>query len=68
MNLYSIHNYSEITSDALNMALELKITVYDAAFMSLAGKLNMRLLTLDIKLAKKLELTEYHGLIEYPKT
>jgi len=66
MNLYTVHNFSEIIIDAITIALELNITVYDAAFLSLADKLDTRLLTLDMKLAKKLECTKYDGLIECP--
>jgi predicted nucleic acid-binding protein len=66
INLYAVHRFSEVIVEALNKALELKITVYDAAFLSLAEKLKMPLLTLDIKLAKKLEPTKYKNLIEYP--
>ena len=66
MNLYTVHNFSEIIIDAITVALELNITVYDAAFLSLADKLGMRLLTLDMKLAKKLECTKYDNLIECP--
>ena len=66
MNLYEIHNFSEVIVDALNKALELKITVYDAAFLSLACKLDLRVLTLDTKLVKKLECTKYQDLIECP--
>jgi predicted nucleic acid-binding protein len=68
MNLNSIHSFSEIIADALSKALELKITVYDAAFLALADKLNIRLMSLDVKFAKKLETTKYYSLIEYPKT
>ncbi len=66
MNLYSVHGFSEVVSDAITFALELNITVYDAAFLSLADTLDLRLLTLDAKLAKKLECTKYGGLFEYP--
>ncbi len=66
MNLYAVHNFSEVIVDALNKALELKIAVYDAAFLSLACTLDLRFLTLDTKLAKKLECTKYKGLIECP--
>jgi len=66
MNLYAVHSFSEVIADAMVLALELNITVYDAAFLSLADKLDMRLLTLDAKLAKKLDCTKYCGLIEYP--
>ena len=65
MNLYAVHNFSEVIVDALNKALELKITVYDAAFISLASKLYLPFLTLDTKLAKKLENTKYKSLIEW---
>ena len=66
MNLYSIHNFSEVIVDALNKAVELDIAIYDAAFLSLADKLDMHLLTLDTTLAKKLERTKFDGLIECP--
>jgi hypothetical protein len=35
-------------------------------FLSLAEKLDLRLLTIDIKLAKKLQQTKYRGLLECP--
>ena len=66
MNLYSVHSFSDVIADALNIAMELEISVYDASFLSLSNKLDMRLLTLDQKLAKKLEHTEYDCLIECP--
>jgi predicted nucleic acid-binding protein len=66
MNLYAVHNVFEVIADAMSLALQLNITVYDAAFLSLADKLDLRLLTLDAKLAKKLECTKYNGIIECP--
>ena len=66
MNLYAVHNFSEVIVDALNKALELKLAAYDSAFLSLACKLDLRFLTLDTKLAKKLECTKYESLIECP--
>ena len=66
MNLYAVHKFSEVITDALNKALDLKITVYDAAFLSLSDKLKMPFLTLDIKLAKSFEDTKYDELAEYP--
>ena len=66
MNLSTIHSFTEVLPEAFNKALELKIAVYDAAFLSLADKLDAKLLTLDQKLAKKLEGTKYFSLIEYP--
>ena len=67
MDLYTVHRFSEILAEALNNAFELKISVYDAAFLALADKVNSKLITLDIKLARKLEKTRYAGLIECPK-
>ncbi len=66
MDQFGVHSFGEVVVDALSLALELNVAVYDAAFLCLANKLDIRLLTLDIKLAKKLENTKYHGLIEYP--
>jgi predicted nucleic acid-binding protein len=66
MNLYAVHNFSEVIVDALSKALELDIAVYDAAFLSLAEKLDAPLLTLDMRLAQKLESTKFYGLIECP--
>ncbi len=66
MDLYTVHNYSQVTKDALNLAIELNITVYDAAFLTLAKKLNAQLLTLDQNLVTKLEGTKYYNFMEYP--
>jgi predicted nucleic acid-binding protein len=66
MNLFGVHSFGEVVVDALSLALELNIAVYDAAFLYLADKLDIRLLTLDLKLAKRLENTRYRGFIEYP--
>jgi len=66
LDLYAIHNFSEVINDALAIAIELNITVYDAAFLALAQKLNAKLLTLDQKLVKKIEGTKYFSLMEYP--
>jgi len=66
MNLYTVHNFTEVISESLKKALELKIAVYDAAFLSLADKLKTQFLTLDVKLAKNLKHTKYYELIEYP--
>jgi len=66
MSLFAIHNFSEIIDNAFAEALGLNITIYDAAFLSLADKLGVLFLTLDEKLAKKLEDTKYYRLIECP--
>jgi predicted nucleic acid-binding protein len=66
MNLYTVHSFFEVIADAMSLALELNITVYDAAFLSLAEKKDMRLLTLDRKLAKNLQGTKYYSRLECP--
>ena len=67
MNLYAVHNFSEIITDALNKALSLKITVYDAAFLALADNLKIPFLTLDVKLTRNLEHTRYFEMVVTPK-
>ena len=66
MTLNAVHSFAEVVIDALKKALELKITVYDAAFLSLSDKLKIPFLTLDVKLAKSFENTKYNELTEYP--
>ena len=66
LDLYAVHNFSEVINNALAIAIELNITIYDAAFLALAQKLNAKLLTLDEKLVKKIEGTKYYSLMEYP--
>lgn len=66
MSLYAVHGFGEVVKDSLIKAVTLKIAVYDAAYLSLADKLKMPFLTLDLKFVKKLEGTKYSGLIESP--
>jgi predicted nucleic acid-binding protein len=66
LDLYAVHSFSEVINNAVAIAIELNVTVYDAAFLSLAEKIDAKLLTLDQKLVKKLEGTKYHSLMEYP--
>jgi len=66
MSLFSIHPFSEVITESLRLALELKTSVYDAAFLALAKSLDLQLLTLDQKLSKKIEQTDYFRLIECP--
>ncbi|MCL5877205.1 MAG: type II toxin-antitoxin system VapC family toxin [Candidatus Bathyarchaeota archaeon] len=66
MNLFGVHSFGEVIVDAMNLALEYNIAVYDASFLSLADNLDIRLLTLDFKLAKRFENSKFRGLIEYP--
>ena len=67
MSLFALHSFSEIIDDAFAIASDLNITIYDAAFLSLADRLNLPFLTIDVKLAKKLEKTKYGRLFQCPK-
>jgi predicted nucleic acid-binding protein len=66
MDQFGVHSFGEVVIDGLSLALQLNIAVYDAAFFCLADKLNLQLLTLDVKLAKKLENTRYSRCIDCP--
>lgn len=66
MNAFGVHSFGEVVVDAFDLAIQLNIAVYDAAFLCLADKIDRRFVTLDIKLAKKLESTKYNRLIESP--
>jgi predicted nucleic acid-binding protein len=65
--LFALHNFSEVIDDAFKLATDFDITVYDAAFVALAYRLNIRFLTLDQKLAKKIKDTKYFKLAECPE-
>jgi predicted nucleic acid-binding protein len=66
MDQFGVHSFGDVVIDALSVALKHNVAVYDAAFLCLADKLNLSLLTLDLKLAKKLENTKYHKYIVIP--
>jgi predicted nucleic acid-binding protein len=66
MSQFFQHSFSETVDEAFRIASNLSISVYDAAFLSLADSSNLRFLTLDEKLFKKLEGTKYHKLLESP--
>jgi predicted nucleic acid-binding protein len=67
MNQQAFHSFSEVINEAFNMAKNLNFSVYDAAFVLLADKLDTKLLTLDKKLATKLEETKYHRFVVCPE-
>ncbi len=66
LDLFGVHSFGEVVIDAMSLAMDLNIAVYDAAYLCLADKLEIRFLTTDIKLAKKLENTKFSGVPEYP--
>ncbi|HSQ48293.1 MAG TPA: type II toxin-antitoxin system VapC family toxin, partial [Candidatus Deferrimicrobiaceae bacterium] len=66
MNIFTLHNFSRVIDDAYALAVKLDIAVYDAAFVFLADRLGVRLLTLDKELVKKVEGTKFSNLLEYP--
>lgn len=61
-----IHSYTEVLDQALDVALKYGITVYDAAYITLARKLGVKLVTLDIKLTQKLRETDLHEILIAP--
>jgi predicted nucleic acid-binding protein len=66
MNLCAHHTTTEVIENAFALASDVNITVYDAAFLSLADSIGIRFLSLDGKLAKKLEGTKYYKGTECP--
>lgn len=61
-----IHFAQNIIASSLALSLECNISVYDAAYLSLAKRLNSKLITLDTKFANKLKGTKYYDLLEHP--
>ncbi len=55
-----------IIEDAISLALETEITIYDALFVYLAKIKNMPLATLDKNLVNKLRDTDYSNIIVHP--
>ncbi|MGC8994718.1 MAG: type II toxin-antitoxin system VapC family toxin [Pyrobaculum sp.] len=47
-----VYSYREVLPDALEIALEKRVTVYDSAYVALAKKLGATLLTLDRQIAQ----------------
>jgi predicted nucleic acid-binding protein len=66
MSVFVVHSFSEVIDDAIGIASNLNISVYDAAFLALAEKLGIGFLTLDEKLAGKLEKTKYYRFLKFP--
>ncbi len=66
LSLFSRHSFSEVIDESLLLAERHKITVNDAAYVVLAKELHSRLLTLDLRLARKLQGTEYYDVVECP--
>jgi len=57
---------SKLYKDALNIAINTRITIYDAVFLALANALKTKLLTCDTKLKNRLTGTKYFDLLQYP--
>jgi len=64
--LIKTYPYSELLKESFKTAEELNITVYDAAYIALAKKLNAKFITLDEELYRRLEDTEYSKIIITP--
>ena len=61
-----VHPAQSVVSSSLALALECNVSVYDASYLSLAKKLNSKLITLDAKFANKLKGTKYYEIFEHP--
>ena len=61
------HIARHLITESFNIALEADISAYDASYIALAKKQHSKLITLDKKLAKKLNGTTYSSFLEYPK-
>lgn len=66
LNLCAIHGFSEIIADAIALSIKTDISTYDATYISLAKSTGSKLITLDKKLARKLENTQYTKMITAP--
>jgi predicted nucleic acid-binding protein len=53
LETFEVFSYREVAADAFKLAVDAGITVYDAAYVVLAKRLDARLLTLDEELLRK---------------
>jgi Predicted nucleic acid-binding protein, contains PIN domain len=53
LETFEVFSYREVAADAFRLAVDAGITVYDAAYVVLAKKLDARLITLDGELLRK---------------
>lgn len=65
INTSKIFRAEEILEDAVKLAVNYDITVYDALFVALAMKLNERLVTTDRKLYDKVKETDLGRFVEF---
>jgi predicted nucleic acid-binding protein len=61
-----LHTAPEALPESLSLALELRLSVYDASFLISAKRSHSRLITLDGKFAEKLKGTQYYEMVEFP--
>lgn len=65
-NLFDIYPYTDILDDAFETAAKYDITVYDAAYIVLAKKLDAKYITLDTMLKNRFRETEYADIFITP--
>ncbi len=63
VNTSKIYKAEDFLIDAIKLAVEYNLTIYDALFVALAIKLNDKLTTTDRKLYEKLENTKISNVI-----
>jgi predicted nucleic acid-binding protein len=59
LETFEVFSYREVAADAFRLAVDAGITVYDAAYVVLAKRLDARLLTLDGELLRKFPNVTY---------
>jgi len=59
LETFEVFSYREVAADAFKLAVDAGITVYDAAYVVLAKRLDARLLTLDGELLRKFPNVTY---------
>ena len=60
LETFEVFSYREVAADAFRLAVDAGITVYDAAHVVLAKRLDAHLLTLDGELLRKFPNVTYH--------
>ncbi len=64
INTAKVFRVEEVLLDAVELAVDCDVTIYDALFVALAEKLGARLVTTDAKLCERLKGTNLETLIE----
>ncbi|HID17160.1 TPA: PIN domain-containing protein [Candidatus Bathyarchaeota archaeon] len=61
-----IHPYKEVREESLIISIKYALTIYDSSYLALAKSLNVKLVTIDVKLYEKLKGTPLHKIVICP--